>query len=196
MSTEKDFEFIDMGGLTLMIEKLDRANSIISEFLSLARNKVVDKKRMSLNAILESLWPLIQADAAKSDKYVNLNLEKTPDLLLNDKDIRQIVLNLARNGLEAMPANGVLTIRTFTEGEQVVLAVEDQGGGISPDALEKLGTPFFTTKEKGTGLGLAVCYSIADCHKASIKVETSPQGTNFFVRFGMEVLSSYRIAKY
>ncbi|MEW5899031.1 MAG: ATP-binding protein, partial [Bacillota bacterium] len=87
------------------------------------------------------------------------------------------------NGLEAMPPGGTLTIKTFQEGEEVVLAVQDEGPGIEPDLLEKIGTPFFTTKDDGTGLGLAVCYSIAARHKAAITVETSPAGTTFFVRF-------------
>jgi len=63
------------------------------------------------------------------------------------------------------------------------LAVQDQGNGIKPEVLEKIGTPFFSTKEDGTGLGLAVCYSITARHNATIRVETGPTGTTFFVRF-------------
>jgi signal transduction histidine kinase len=64
-----------------------------------------------------------------------------------------------------------------------VLAIRDQGTGISQEHLEKLGTPFFTTKEDGTGLGLAVCYSIAARHAAEIEVETSKNGTTFYIKF-------------
>jgi len=77
----------------------------------------------------------------------------------------------------------VLTIRTFSEQNEITLYVKDQGKGISSEILEKLGTPFFTTKEKGTGLGLAICYSIAARHNAIIDVKSSPQGTTFVVRF-------------
>lgn len=91
--------------------------------------------------------------------------------------------NLVRNGLEAMPPGGNLNIRTFMDGKEVVLVVEDQGTGIDPVVLEKIGTPFFTTKDNGTGLGLAVCYSIANRHNANINVVTGPTGTTFFVRF-------------
>jgi signal transduction histidine kinase len=69
------------------------------------------------------------------------------------------------------------------DGDQVVLAVQDQGGGIDPDILDKIGDPFFTTKENGTGLGLSVCYSIAARHGATIKVDTGPDGTTFSVVF-------------
>ena len=106
-----------------------------------------------------------------------------PDLLLDKKEIHQVIHNLTRNGLEAMPPGGCLFIRTYKDGDVVVLAVQDQGKGIEPDVLEKLGTPFFTTKENGTGLGLAVCYSIAARHNAKIEIETGADGTTFYIKF-------------
>lgn len=167
----------------IMIEELDRANFIISEYLSLAKNKVVEKKIKNINTILEALSPLIQSDAMKEEKNMSMNLGTAPDLLLDEKEIRQLILNLVRNGFEAMPPRGNLTIKTYMNGKKVVLSVQDEGKGIRPEHLEKIGTPFFTTKENGTGLGLAVCYSIAARHKATIKVETSTDGTTFFVYF-------------
>ncbi|MHB1652817.1 MAG: PAS domain S-box protein [Desulfitobacteriaceae bacterium] len=168
---------------TLMIEELDRANSIITEFLSIGRNQAGEGKVQSLNRIVNALAPLIQADAVGNEKTVILELGAVPDLLLNEKEIRQIVLNLARNGLEAMRSGGTLTLKTFADGNRVVLAVQDQGEGISRELLDKLGTPFLTTKEQGTGLGLAVCYGIALRHNAHIMVETGREGTTFFVSF-------------
>jgi len=167
----------------LMIGELDRANSIITEFLSLAKNKVIELQECNLNSIIRALSPLIEADAMRFDKYLKVKLEHIPNIALNEKEIRQLILNLTRNGLEAMSSGATLTIRTFTEDKKVVMAVEDQGSGINPDVHEKIGTPFFTTKDNGTGLGLAVCYSIAARHKASIEFETSSNGTTFFVRF-------------
>jgi len=167
----------------LMIEELDRANSIITEFLSLAKNRTLSKKTLNLSHIVETMLPLIQSDATRADKYVKAALEVTPDLLLDEKEIRQLILNLVRNGLEAMSPGGYITIRTFMDGQNVVLSVEDQGKGIEPEVLEKIGTPFFTTKDSGTGLGLAVCYSIAARHQAAIEVETGPGGTSFYIRF-------------
>jgi signal transduction histidine kinase len=74
-------------------------------------------------------------------------------------------------------------IKTFTDGEEAVLSIKDQGTGIEPKILERIGTPFFTTKEQGTGLGLATCYRIAERNNARIEVDTSSTGTTFFVRF-------------
>ncbi|MDD2553468.1 MAG: PAS domain S-box protein [Desulfotomaculaceae bacterium] len=174
----------------LMLEELDRANSIISEYLSLAKNKAVSKKYHNLNQILKALHPLIQADAMRTEMYVHMAPGDIPNLLLDEKEIRQLILNMVRNGLEAMTPGGKITLKTFMEGDQVVLAVQDQGAGIEPDVLEKMGTPFFTTKDSGTGLGLAVCNSIALRQNASIRVESGPTGTTFYVTFTPQVNSS------
>lgn len=167
----------------LMISELDRANSIITEYLSLAKNKPVALSRLCLKNILESLAPLINADALNGDKNVKWRLQEVPEMLLDSEEIRQLVLNLVRNGLEAMTAGGTLVITTYLDKSNAVLAVQDHGQGITPEVLEKLGTPFVSTKETGTGLGLSVCYAIAARHQATIDVNTGPSGTTFRVRF-------------
>lgn len=76
-----------------------------------------------------------------------------------------------------------MTIRTYLDGTEVVLAVQNEGPEIPPEVLEKIGAPFFTTKDNGTGLGMAVCYSIASRHNASIRIETGKRWTTFMVSF-------------
>lgn len=169
--------------LQLMIEELDRANSIITEFLSLAKNKAVNKHVCNLNEIITTLQPLLRADGLVNNKYVVVELAEIPDLLLDEKEIRQLILNLARNGLEAMLSGGTLTINTWREDNDVILAIHDEGCGIPVEIREKLGTPFFTTKEEGTGLGLAVCYSIVNRHNAVMQFTSNITGTTFFIRF-------------
>ncbi len=183
------------GYFELMIEELDRANSIITEYLSLAKTKTLDLKPLSLNCVIGNLFPLIQADALVSDKDIIMELQDTAVLSLDEKEIRQLILNLVRNGLEAMAVGGKLTIRTFMNGEETVLAVSDEGGGIKAEDLEKIGTPFFTTKENGTGLGLATCFSISARHNADIQIETGPSGTTFFVRFKLQVDTPSSLSK-
>lgn len=175
--------FIYKDYFALMIDELDRANSIINEYLNMAKDKAIVLEVKNLSSILETIRPLLSSDATKSEKRVIFDLQELPALLLDEKEIRQLILNLVRNGLEAMLPGGTLTIKTYTEGAEAVLSVQDQGSGIKPEVLEKIGTPFFTTKDTGTGLGLAVCYSIAARHNACIKVATGPGGTTFYVRF-------------
>ncbi len=170
--------------LSVMIEELDRANMIISDFLSLAKDKSLDIRPLNLNKVIEALFPLMQADALRKGHQVKLLLADIPDIMAEEKEIRQCLLNLVRNGLEAMTVNGTIEIKTsIAPNEQVILAIHDEGPGIPLDIKEKLGTPFFTTKENGTGLGLTVCYSIARRHKAKIEIESGAKGTTFFITF-------------
>ena len=169
----------------LMIDELDRANAIITEFLSLAKDRVVDLKVQSLKEIVQNIFPLIQADGVISDKYIHLELDEVEEIPLDKKEIHQLILNLVLNGSQAMSPGGTMKIGTFMDNEEIVLSVQDDGPGIVPEVLGKIGTPFFTTKENGTGLGLAVCYSIAARHNAKIDIETGSTGTTFFVRFKM-----------
>ncbi|MDR3541127.1 MAG: ATP-binding protein [Desulfosporosinus sp.] len=95
----------------------------------------------------------------------------------------QVILNFANNGFDAMPSGGCLTIRTYKEDEKVVLEVQDEGEGIMPELIEKIGTPFFTTKKNGTGLGIAVCTNIINQHNAKLKINSDSNGTSFQVIF-------------
>ncbi len=167
----------------LMIEELDRGNSIITEFLLLARNKAVELEVSNLNQIIEALFPLIKVDAVSSDKNIQLELGTVQALLLDNKEIRQLIMNLVRNGLEAMNPGGTVIIKTYSDSDDMILAVTDQGQGIHSDIISRLGTPFLTTKDQGTGLGLPICYGIASRHNAIIEIQTSTQGTTFLVRF-------------
>lgn len=167
----------------LMISELDRANSIITEFLSLAQTKQAEMQSINLNDILNHLYPLLEADTFTRNKQICFISGEIPNIELNEKEIFQLVLNLTRNGLEAMKEKGLLTIRSYIEGDKVVLSIADEGCGIPPENLDKLGTPFFTTKDDGTGLGLATCYRIAESHNAKINIDSSPRGTTFFIIF-------------
>lgn len=187
MLSQKDEYANDLMFFDLMIEELDRANDIIAEYLGLAKKKSVDMQPKYLDEVVKSLYPMLMADANYQEKAIYLGLGKPPMPLIDEKEIRQMILNMARNGLEAMPAGGTLTIGTMLEGDEIVLFIKDEGQGLPPDILDKLGTPFVTTKDHGTGLGLAVCYSIAARHNARIDYETGGEGTTFYVRFPLPV---------
>jgi PAS domain S-box-containing protein len=166
-----------------MIEELDRANTIITEFLSLAKEKDVEMKRGNLNKVIHSLLPLLQAEAFRIGHAIRADLDDIPDSDFNEKEIRQILLNLVRNGFEAMEHSGEVIIRTYRRDDNIMLSVQDTGSGIPAEVVSKLGTPFVTTKEDGTGLGLPVCYRIAERHNAKIDLDTGPWGTTFTVIF-------------
>lgn len=172
----------------IVMEELDRANGIINDFLSLAQSRISDKEDVQLHHIIEELGPLLWADANLRGQSVELSLSPSlPQLQLNVREIKQLILNLARNGMEAMDGKGVLTLETRVNGDQVELMIKDTGSGIPQDKLGNLFVPFFTTKNQGTGLGLPLCLSIAERHNGTIKVDSVPgRGTVFTVAFPFE----------
>lgn len=167
----------------LIIGEIDRANAIITEYLALAKNKIVELKPGNINKIVVLMSPLLQADAVNYGHHIQIEASPVPDIALDEKEIRQLILNLVRNSHEAMRTEGTVTIKTFLSDDKITLAIQDTGQGIPEEVLSKLGTPFVTTKENGTGLGLAVCYRIAERHGAEFEVKTSSTGTSVFVKF-------------
>lgn len=168
---------------SMMISELDRANSIITNFLSLSKDKQSNIQLQNLNKIIDDLFPLLQADAINANNSIVFEKLPIADLKVDKNEIHQLIINLVRNGIEAMKEGGQVTIRTFTDGEETVLAIKDEGTGIPLEVMEKIGTPFLTTKEQGTGLGVATCYSIAERNNASIDLDTTASGTTFYIRF-------------
>ena len=163
--------------LNTMIEELDRANMIITEFLSLAKNKRITLELGNLNDVIHVLIPLLQADGLRMGCDLNLELDPVPNSHFDSGEMRQLILNLTRNSLEAMRKGGTVTIKTYWNEAGIFLEVHDTGPGIPELVLKELGKPFVTTKESGTGLGLPVCYRIAQRHKGELRIETSPRGT-------------------
>jgi ligand-binding sensor protein/nitrogen-specific signal transduction histidine kinase len=168
---------------SVMIGELDRANGIITEFLSLAKNKAVEMKIGNLNDVIQSLQPLLQADASCRGHQLFIDLGEIPHSNFDEKEIRQMILNLVRNGFEAMPDSGEVTIRTHAQRGRIMMSIKDMGTGIPNEVMQKLGTPFLTTKDNGTGLGLPICYRIAERHGAEIVVDSASQGTTITIIF-------------
>ncbi|WP_425804972.1 nitrogen regulation protein NR(II) [Desulfitobacterium sp. Sab5] len=175
---ESEKEYID-----LMVSEIDRANSIITDFLSLAKVNSDNIRLKNINEIIGKIFPMLQADAYNNNKEILLDLKSLPEIMLNENEIKQLILNLVRNGLEAMPEKGKVTIRTYCTENNVILEIEDQGAGIPEEIREKIGTPFFTTKETGTGLGMAISIGIAQRHHALFDFETGRNGTTFKITF-------------
>lgn len=174
--TEKEY-------MDLMISEIDRANSIITDFLSLAKVNADNISLKNINEIIGKVFPMLQADAYNNNKDILLDLKSSPEIMLNENEIKQLVLNLVRNGLEAMAEKGKITIRTYWKADKVILEIKDEGPGIPEKIREKIGTPFFTTKETGTGLGIAISMGIAQRHHALFDFETGSNGTTFKITF-------------
>lgn len=171
--------------LTVVLEELTRLNEIIEDFLSLSRTRFIEKKICNLNDTLKSLHPLLAADALKNDIELQLILSEQECFIEgNQKEIKQLVLNLARNAIEAMTAKGLLAIDTVVLEASIQLQVRDSGMGIPEELLANIFEPFFTSKKNGTGLGLSVCRNIVEGHGGTIAVQSElGHGTIFTIQF-------------
>ncbi|WP_317890682.1 ATP-binding protein [Paenibacillus arenilitoris] len=181
----------------IIMDELDRANMIISDFLSLAQNRALTMQPSSLHDIINELIPLMSADANMRGQTIEVELcSDAPPLMLNDREIKQLLLNLVRNGMEAMGDSGVLRISTGLLDGAVELRIADEGAGIPAEQMKHLFEPFFTTKTRGTGLGLPLCLSIAERHNGRIDVESKEgEGTTFVVSFNLPEMAGGKPAE-
>lgn len=166
----------------LMIEELDRANAIITNYLSLS-HAVSEQVPCSLSDLIREFSPVLEAEAVMQHKSISYTLLAEKKIKANEAEVKQLLTNLVKNALESMEPGGAVQLRTEDEGDTLLLTVRDTGSGIPKDLLPTLGTPFVTTKAHGTGLGLAVCHRIAERHKAKIEVASSTLGSTFTIRF-------------
>ncbi|MEH7514840.1 ATP-binding protein, partial [Gottfriedia acidiceleris] len=137
----------------------------------------------NLNQIINTLYPLLETRALKEDKLIIRELNEISNLIIDQNEIRQLLLNMVSNSLDSMDVRKIVKIHTYIEDDKIVMSIIDEGSGIPPEIIERISTPFVTSKENGTGLGLAICYAIAKRNNATIDFTTSENGTDFNIRF-------------
>ncbi|WP_332690978.1 two-component system sensor histidine kinase NtrB [Halalkalibacter lacteus] len=169
---------------TIMSE-LDRMNGILEDFLSVSRKKL-DRRWQSPVQIMDSLTEIIKAECLLHDVEFYLELSDTDKpVYVNESMIKQVLLNLLRNSVEAYGesnVNRMLKIETTVQEENYVIQVKDNGKGMSESVLQQLGKPFFTTKERGTGIGIPLCKKIIEDHGGSFQVDSTYNvGTNVII---------------
>jgi two-component system, NtrC family, sensor histidine kinase HydH len=165
-------EFVDV-----VRKEITRLEDLTTQFLEYARPPHPTWVADSLNDITRGVARLVHKQAERA--RVSIECELDEELGLCDMDsnrIRQVVLNLALNAIQAMGNGGMLRLTTRRDGDSICLDVEDDGPGLSAEAREHLFEPFFTTKENGTGLGLAVVYQWVQRHGGRIEVGGSASG--------------------
>ena len=161
----------------LMLGEVHRLNSIVEQFLSLARPLEINVEALPLPEVLKELASLEDSDAKRSG--VKIRVIAAPDLpaLKADPDLlTQVLLNLMLNGLQAMPEGGTLTLEAKTSNSDFLIAVTDTGTGIPAENQQRIFEPYFTTKMKGTGLGLAISRRIVEAHGGTITASNETAG--------------------
>jgi PAS domain S-box-containing protein len=161
-----------------------RAMDVTRQLLALGRKSHPTLAPLDLNESIEGMLALLRRLIGSSIEISFIPAEDLPGTFADAGQVEQVVLNLCLNARDAMKAGGRLVIATRTEGEHVVMSVTDTGIGMSAELRERIFEPFFTTKPagKGTGLGLATVYGIAEQHGGSVRVESEPgRGATFEV---------------
>jgi two-component system sensor histidine kinase HydH len=174
--------------LDIIIEETDRLNTVVSQFLNYAKPYVINAEKQNINHIIKKVISLIKTTNLPDNITINENLATDlPNQKIDGEQMIQVLLNIALNGIEAMPDGGMLTFTTSRikndRGRTVQIIIRDTGRGITKEDLKSIFTPFFTTKKKGTGLGLPICQRIIKNHNGHIHVEsTVNKGSAFYIR--------------
>lgn len=176
----------------VIVDETDRLNRIVAQFLDYARQLRIHAEPVAPGELLAAT---ARSLAATGTPGVDLSVvvePELPDLAIDEGKLRQVLLNLAQNALQAMPQGGSLTLRArkgvlgdprARQARAIELSVEDTGVGISTEDLDKLFVPFFTTRHDGTGLGLAISQRIVQAHHGELDVRSEVgRGTTFIVR--------------
>jgi PAS domain S-box-containing protein len=165
----------------------NEVNRIISDFLSLSKPRETELVEVAFNDLILSMKSTIETSSLMSKIQVNFNLDYEERYMLCDEtQIKQVVLNICKNAAEAME-NTLKPLLSITTGldeqsKEVFIKISDNGKGIDNEHIKKIGTPFFTTKKTGTGLGLNACYEIMKIHKGRIDIESKlGKGTTFTI---------------
>jgi signal transduction histidine kinase len=162
--------------------EVDRLNAVTEEYLRFARLPRPVLSREDLNEILAGLAEFVRPELSAAGIELSLALAPSlPAVRADEGQLRAAFLNLLRNSREAMPGGGTIRVVTRQAGAAVLAEVRDSGPGIAPDALPRIFDPFFSTKEKGTGLGLAFTQQVVQEHGGAITCDSAPGGGASFV---------------
>ena len=159
--------------MELILKEIRRVNEIIEQFLSLSRPFQLNLRQSSLQDLLKNLMTLFEEEA--SSQGITLHPEIPSDLPLIKMDpekLTQALINIMKNGMQAMGQGGSLRIETKLVKDHVEVIISDSGSGIPPEQMEKIFNYYYTTKEKGAGLGLPIAHRIVEAHHGQLKVES------------------------
>ncbi len=169
--------------IEVIYSEIDRINLVLSEMLLLAKPEVVSFKRIDLTQTLGNVFALISSEA--NMKSIQLTLQPSPHPIWvygEENRLKQVFINIIKNAIEAMETGGRIKVYLDEQKDFVSIFVKDTGPGIPKEILGMIGQPFYTSKEKGTGLGLTICFKIIENHKGKIHISSEAgQGTTFEV---------------
>ncbi|MGE7631285.1 sporulation sensor histidine kinase KinB [Bacillus paramycoides] len=169
--------------MRLVLAELDRAEQIISDYLNLARPQIEKKEHICLSAQLIEMTTLMSSFAAMQGVYLQVEISESLYTIGDKTKLKQAIMNVVKNGIEAIQGNkGYLKVTAVQKDEMIVIRVKDSGVGMTKEQLARLGQPYYSLKEKGTGLGLMVTFSILQAHNGTLEYKSeSGKGTEAII---------------
>jgi nitrogen-specific signal transduction histidine kinase len=168
----------------IMLDEINRINGLVSEFLLLSKPKDTVFYKVNISTVINEILPIIRNEAILHNVTVEYESKPSlPEIVADRELLKQVFLNICKNGIEAMGEGGTLTIREKVDREEgrVCVDIHDTGPGIPAFLIDKIFDPFFTTKEEGIGLGLSVCQRIIHDMGGVIRVKSKGFGTTFTI---------------
>ncbi|CAH2466089.1 MULTISPECIES: sensor histidine kinase [Bacillus] len=169
--------------MRLVLAELDRAEQIISDYLNLARPQIEKKEHICLSAQLIEMTTLMSSFAAMQGVYLQVEISESLYTIGDKAKLKQAIMNVVKNGIEAIQGNkGYLKVTAIQKDEMIIIRVKDSGVGMTKEQLARLGQPYYSLKEKGTGLGLMVTFSILQAHNGTLEYKSeSGKGTEAII---------------
>lgn len=170
--------------MNIVLAELDRAQSIITDYLGMAGQQQIQKEKMNLTNTLHDITMLMTSYANFKTVRFHCEIEKNLYVFGDRSKLKQVFINIIKNSIEAVPSiNGIVTIKAEVKEENIYIKIADNGVGMTKEQIERLGEPYYSLKENGTGLGLTVTYSIINSHGGSVKYSSElNKGTVAVVR--------------
>ncbi|UUZ86774.1 hypothetical protein LJK88_20965 [Paenibacillus sp. P26] len=167
----------------LIMDEINRMSMLTAEFLQFSRPHVTQYRVQSLQSCVHRVISLLDSESTRLGHQIRFESLEEPVLILMDQDkMLQLLLNLVKNAFEAIPEQGIVSIRLSLADRDAILEIQDNGKGIPESELDKIFIPFYTTKDSGTGLGLSICHKIVQDHEGTIEVESElGKGTKFTI---------------
>lgn len=168
----------------IMLTEINRINSLVSEFLLLSKPRDVQYSMVDLNTVFDEILPIVESQALLYGIDVQFPSRGKMPMVVGDTELlKQVFINISKNGIEAMGEQGTLQISHHIDdqGDRMSIDIHDTGPGIPLYIIDKIFDPFFTTKEEGTGLGLSVCQKIIHDLGGQIRVSSKGYGTTFHI---------------
>ncbi|MED0963884.1 ATP-binding protein [Bacillus paramycoides] len=156
----------------LMLSEIERIEAILQEFLSIAKTDEIPTEKKNIYKIFENVVSLINTKAIMTNIQVELIADSSEIIIeCSENQLKQVFINILQNSIEAMPDGGKISIHMKEMNEDgVIIDIVDAGIGIPEERIKRLGEPFYSTKEKGTGIGLMLSYKIIESHQGAISI--------------------------